>query len=384
MNTHLPKNVCQSCHSDLESYVTADAFGTETDVDPPPELDPCDICGEELGGDSYYSLTSINCRDDLAKQIQNQIYKCDGDGCGKVYDKEGEVFDDTNTTVYDAFAEVVKELKEKDTYEKLLHRLSDDGNLDQVELPDLVCDTCGSAIESWHQEIKAQVYHLLLPEVPELPDEISKIPSAASNPADVIEYFRSDCSNVLIHLTKGAKLAYRINNIDETEETKLFRAKEVLYLILTSKTLRVAEGKGLHAPAVCFTEKPLTALKDTLLGNEATVRGERKAIKWQPYGLMFSKEYLQRFGTSPVLHLTQTEEDAIPKEMTHRIVRFSPGSNWQHEREWRCGQDIEFDPAEAIVLVPRFEQIDAFRDSLQRAGIRVKGYLPLLDLFACI
>jgi hypothetical protein len=99
---------------------------------------------------------------------------------------------------------------------------------------------------------------------------------------------------------------------------------------------------------------------------------------------MFPKTYLEEKGVAPVMHLSPAEEERLPTSLKHRVVSFSKSSNWIHEREWRAGADLEFDPSYATVLVPRFAQIQPFQRVLERKGIRVNGYLPLLDLFACI
>jgi hypothetical protein len=63
-------------------------------------------------------------------------------------------------------------------------------------------------------------------------------------------------------------------------------------------------------------------------------------------------------------------------------VRFDASVNWIHEREWRSSDNIAFDPVKSVVLVPDFDSVLIFSDALSRAGISVKGILPLLDICA--
>ncbi|AKU96674.1 hypothetical protein AKJ09_03338 [Labilithrix luteola] len=135
---------------------------------------------------------------------------------------------------------------------------------------------------------------------------------------------------------------------------------------------------------MCFTEKPLTALKDTILGNEARVRKKGRSKQWAPYGVMFSKDYLREHGARPAVHVTRQEWESLPVELQPYALRLGRRANWVHEREWRLGSDLVFDPARCIVLVPDFDQADAFRKALDARGLRVMGILPLIDLFAAI
>lgn len=386
MHWRFPQVVCESCYEDVSEYVDAESIGITTDVDPPPQYPPCDLCREELTGQSYYTISGVTCRNDIAAQIQKEIYACDSDGCGRVWDSiDKEWFlDETNSDVLTVFSEHVASLDERDEYIRLLKWLDTHGVLEKVEFPDIACPKCSNELVGWFQEVQTKVWRRTVPAVPRLPAEITSLPVASLRPEEVIEYYRSDCSNALIHLTKPAELSYLVSNVDEETQSRQFAAGEVLFLILVERLLKAARGKGLHAPAVCFTEKPLTALKDTLLGTEASVRQKNRAIKWEPYGLMFPKPYLRRFGVAPVLHLNSDEEESVPVKLRHRIVSFSARSNWSHEREWRSGESISFDPAEAVVLLPRFEHVTALRKALRGANVKVKGYLPLLDLFACM
>ena len=161
-------------------------------------------------------------------------------------------------------------------------------------------------------------------------------------------------------------------------------APEVLWSILASCRLRAKKGKGMYEKAVCFSEKPLVALKDTVMGAEARVRRGTRSLVWSAYGIMFEKTYLQSLGVRPVLHLDDQERLSCPKEMAHRIISFKEGTNWLHEREWRGATDLVFDITQCIVLVPNFEQAEIFRAALAEKGKRARGILPLHDLFAAL
>lgn len=384
MHGQLPGVVCESCYEDIREYVEAEEVGIATDVDPPPQYDPCALCRQELNGQSYFSLKSVGCPQPVSTAIQNEVCACDAAACcsdGDATDKEW-FLNDLNSDVLTVFSAHVASLNESDRYAHLLKWLRANGSLEAVEFPGIACPKCSSALVGWFQEVKTPAWRRILPAVPPLPPEITSLPIAALRPEEVIEYYRSDCSDSLIHLTRPSELAYLESNVPQAPKSRRFAAGEVLFLILVQRVLRAAQGKGLHAQAVCFTEKPLTALKDTLLGRESLVRRERAAITWAPYGLMFRKTYLRELGAAPVLHLDAREESSVPSGLRHRVVPFSAHINWNHEREWRCGGDVTFDPAEAVVLLPRFEHVASFKKALDDAKVAVRGFLPLFDLFA--
>ena len=174
------------------------------------------------------------------------------------------------------------------------------------------------------------------------------------------------------------------DNIDYEDKIEKVSAPGVLWRILTEGRLYAKKGKGMHTKAVCFTEKPLGALKDTIIGREAEVRKSTRSLAWAPYGVMFDKSYLNTLGVAPVLHMSDEEHALCPPNFAHRVVRFSTGANWLHEREWRAPDDIVFDLAQCIILVPDFEQAEIFRLELEKVGRRARGFLPLYDLFAAL
>jgi hypothetical protein len=258
----------------------------------------------------------------------------------------------------------------------------EDGNPDAVDLPDLSCPNCGTEFDNWYTDVKQEriLVTLLVPH--NIPSEIQGLPEDPDH-ASFIEYFRADCSRYLVHLTKPGRVSFGFDNVVYEKVERDFTAAEVLWAILISSTIQARRGKGMRRPAVCLTEKPLPALKDSLVGHEASRRRGR-AISWSPYGVMFDKSYAMRKGVAPVLPCSPADANTIPEESQFRITPLSHNSNWLHEREWRCATDLKFDLSEAVVLVPNWEQAEAFRSALTQRGQHARGFLPLFDLFAFV
>ena len=374
----IPVYLCADCGKDDEIQQLLDI--TEEDFEPSDEQ-KCQLCQKALDG-TCFAIDSVKISDELADEIGCSIYACSE--CGVTWDSEDDepVINDTNCELTEAIAEFVEGLKESSIYYQLLKLFTSEGTWDNIEFEGIHCGGCGADLEDTFGEVKVRRIHRIVPQPPALPAEVTAALSAET-PADLIEYYRSDSSNYLVHLTKHNTLETFYDNLSYENQTEELTAAEILWLILKEKKLKALQGEGMKAPAVCFTDKPLTALKDTLIGYESNVRKKTRAIQWRCYGLMFSKKYLSKFSVRPTLHLAPKEYRSTPKELHHLAVTYSEKSQWLHEREWRCGEDVAFDTREAIVLLPIFEHVGPFRKALKKEGIVVRGFLPLLDLFAC-
>ncbi|TPQ32033.1 hypothetical protein [Cupriavidus pinatubonensis] len=147
---------------------------------------------------------------------------------------------------------------------------------------------------------------------------------------------RGDLSNRLIHLTRG--------NSEMTVE-------QVFDSILKERRLRgsAKDIRGGHA-VVCFTEAPLTALAQVM----ASAPG---AMRYQPFGVMVSKDWLYARGGRPVIYGEPHEYEELPASMQYRYVRYRPekrNGDWTWEREWRIAADaLPLNPEVTTLIVPR-------------------------------
>lgn len=141
---------------------------------------------------------------------------------------------------------------------------------------------------------------------------------------------RPDLSPYIIHLTKN------------TSKKDKFSAYDNLISILGEGCIWASstEHGFIKGPntATCFMDVPFQALKYVLTPEDADPQDPR----YQPYGLVLSKQAAYRKGCRPVLYLSnqETEELRIPKEELWRVVRFEHEQqrwiSWLREREWRC------------------------------------------------
>ena len=369
---------CEECRSAFpEGAVNCDTAG---DVSA-----RCGACGDVVGRCDL-RIRRIELPDELADELRESIHACEQEGCGGgYYDHEDHerIGDETTVCLREALYELVEARTDEPFFVLLAALAEADDDLRRiVALPDVSCPNCGAEIDDWYTDVKTCVYESLIPRLLKPPPEIRDIdlPDLASR----IEWWRSDSSVYLVHLTRGQLYVTKRDNIEYKEHKEKITASEALWSILASGELRANRGKGLRAKAVCFTEKPLAALKETIMGAEARVRRGSRSLAWAAYGVMFEKAYLRELGVRPVIHADDAEHAALPEDMRYRAVRFGRGANWLHEREWRAPGDLTFDLTKCIVLVPTFQQGELFRSTLAKQGRAARGFLPLLDVFAAL
>ncbi|NPD22042.1 hypothetical protein [Corallococcus exiguus] len=156
---------------------------------------------------------------------------------------------------------------------------------------------------------------------------------------------RPDLSPFLVHLTKNTKGANGRSAFDN------------LVSILTSGEIKGSDTrKGfVKGPnrAACLMDVPLGSLKYVL--NASNSDPERP--RYEPYGVVVTKEYGYKRGGRPVLYLSNSEleELSIPAQELWRVVRFESadgtGVNWVHEREWRAKGSFKLPKELKAVLV---------------------------------
>lgn len=161
---------------------------------------------------------------------------------------------------------------------------------------------------------------------------------------------RPDLSPFLIHLTKRSPECSAFENLVSILQNGRING---------SKPGPAAKGtkpsyiKG-STPAACFLDVPLSSLKYVLNAKDSGTSRPR----YEPYGVVVSKERAYRGGARPVLYLSDEElaDLCIPTDEKWRVVRFeldSAGSwvSWLHEREWRCPGNFKLPSAVRAVLV---------------------------------
>lgn len=169
---------------------------------------------------------------------------------------------------------------------------------------------------------------------------------------------RPDLTPFLVHLTKN------------TESQDEFSAFDNLVNILREGKVWGSSRKGfVRGPhsAACFMDIPFLSLKYVL--NERNTKPEHP--RYEPYGVIVSKQYAYRKGCRPVMYLSNDEitELAIPKSHLWRVVRFEGvkggAVNWSHEREWRSKGDFSLPSEVRAVLVKSMSDAARLRKILK-------------------
>jgi hypothetical protein len=164
---------------------------------------------------------------------------------------------------------------------------------------------------------------------------------------------------------------------------------EILLNILRERRVRGSTGFVVgQRPAACFFDAPPYALCETIEFEKtlAALKGT-VGIRYEPYGLMFSKRYVYIQGGRPVIYdRTEDAKNYLPENEWWRIVRLdlsdvSNINDFTHEREWRVPDEFEFDISKATVLVPNAAEFRRFYEIAKVSGedvsSKVSCVLPL-------
>jgi hypothetical protein len=198
---------------------------------------------------------------------------------------------------------------------------------------------------------------------------------------------RTDFSAGIVHLTKG------------NDTLSAFR---VLMKILTEETIIASGNKTVNgkqrgficgnSPVVCFQDVPLYSLSENIL-YEQKIKKETddSVIRYTPWGLRFSKNYIYQQGGRPVLYEnSDVAKLFLPKSEYWRIVKFDLNNDknivdWTHEREWRIKGNLEFDLSEAEILMSNEKSINHFYKHCKDNNLgyifeNIKGIIVLKSL----
>lgn len=151
---------------------------------------------------------------------------------------------------------------------------------------------------------------------------------------------RLDFANTLIHLTRE-RIEYKQSSLFNAppEVDKTVSPLDVLKEILLSGVIMGSGNEGFvkgTQPAACFSEAPLSAIRDFASAPNEPLR------KYRYYGIACGKAAAFEIGARPVIYLPDNEGDWIPTDQKWRHVRYEHGCvDWTHEREWRAPGDFD-------------------------------------------
>jgi len=189
---------------------------------------------------------------------------------------------------------------------------------------------------------------------------------------------RADYSTFLMHLTRaqGAKSARRV--LQEILDARSLEAAKPHCLF---GHLLNNEDDEEHFNVVCFTEAPLHQVR-LFIGPI-----EGRGVELEPYGLVFTKEFIGSKGGNPALYINTYYHDELKDaalELFHKaaeegfedssITKLLPfitifgktatggAHDFHWEREWRVVGDVAFDYPDVIVGLCPEDDIEDFQD----------------------
>ena len=175
---------------------------------------------------------------------------------------------------------------------------------------------------------------------------------------------RGDLSNRLVHLTRGPSYADAASTFEQ--------------IIGTGKLLG---GTGYIRGAyrcVCFSEAPLNVLAHSLAA------AHEGGMRYAPFGVMVSKNWLFQQGGRPVIYESHEEFDLMHESQRFRHVRYEPHLNTDHtwEREWRIRtNELILDPSETTFIVPTRDWVNKYH-ALHADDMSLANYnmsIPIIE-----
>jgi len=198
---------------------------------------------------------------------------------------------------------------------------------------------------------------------------------------------REDISRFVIHLTRD----------DRGDFSDGGSAEENFRAIIEDRRIGAYQPHCIHSKEIpknlrpcysvaCFTEVPLTQL------HLLTRRIPGRKICLEPYGLVFSREFIINKGAQPAIYINSYNNNiwlreaadvlcdiARSKEFKNgKLWRFLPFLNAMHERydftwerEWRVRGDVQFKPEDVVaVVLPEKDSVE-WREKFALRGVPV-------------
>jgi hypothetical protein len=100
-------------------------------------------------------------------------------------------------------------------------------------------------------------------------------------------------------------------------------------------------------------------------------------MRYSPYGVMLSKQWLFDKGGRPVIYQPEAEFAALPESLQYRHVRFEPPkTDYSWEREWRlCTESLVLEPEATTVIVPTRRWADHMRGEHHVSQVRTASLM---------
>ncbi|MCC2929094.1 DUF2971 domain-containing protein [Bacillus sp. LBG-1-113] len=181
--------------------------------------------------------------------------------------------------------------------------------------------------------------------------------------------YRADITGHLTHLTKPV--------YDENGEL-IKKSISVLKKIIEEKTILGSSTESGFIVgdrrAACFQDMPAYGISQNILHEQNNKDELGNKLRYQGYGLAFTKPYVFERGGRPVIYeKTETAKRFLPRNEYWRIVNYDLDNeehiiDWTHEREWRVPDQFKFELDEAYILVPNYH---SYKKLLERIDMDI-------------
>ena len=212
-----------------------------------------------------------------------------------------------------------------------------------------------------------------------------------ASPAKVAaEAGREDISRFITHLTRDDRNTFNNGNSARTNFIKILKSRKIAafrpHCIYNNRIKEIAKSQRSRLNVACFTEVPLNQL------HLLTRSIEGRAIQLEPYGFVFTKEFIAAEGGQPAIYINSYEDNPWLREaidelfeealedgtFTGKLWRILPFVNAMHEkydfsweREWRVRRRLKFKLRDLVCLILPNDSEESLRERCAKAGVAV-------------
>lgn len=212
----------------------------------------------------------------------------------------------------------------------------------------------------------------------------------AETPRETATTGREDFSRFVVHLTRDDSETFNNGSPARENFLKILKSRKIHayrpHCIFSRRLNDLSKTSRGKLKVACFTEVPLNQL------HLLTRPIEGREIEFEPYGFVFTKEFIAAAGGQPAIYINSYSRNSWLREGVEELFsqahnggkfentlwRILPFLNAMHERydfswerEWRVLNKLEFKHDDLVCVILPDEGEDEIKETLANAGVAV-------------
>jgi hypothetical protein len=200
--------------------------------------------------------------------------------------------------------------------------------------------------------------------------------------------YREDISQFVVHLTRDDTKDFTNGSTAKENLVSILKSRHIFavrpHCVFNQEIKAIGKSAEEQCRVACFTETPLSEIGKLV----REIPG--RAIKLEPYGIVFRKEDLIKSGGQPAIYINSYGGnnwlresirelfDSAKNNASSKLWRIVPYLNAMHEkydfsweREWRTHIDFKFKLADIVCIILPESGEDTLKEQAAKAGIAV-------------